>query len=108
MDAFWCSPTFDEAAAWGAYPYDSDPAGTSIRQLARPFDDTSQTDLAGVRGDRAWIHGSAALTRHPANLPPDLLEGGPAADKPSCSGNPASLFRGRSGVQCAVHDCHTR
>jgi hypothetical protein len=80
MDAFWCSPTFDEAAAWRAYPYDSDPAGTSIRQLARPFDDTSQTDLAGVRGDRAWIHGSAALTRHPANLPPDLLEGGPAAD----------------------------
>ncbi|NKY27934.1 hypothetical protein [Nocardia gamkensis] len=27
MNAFWCQPTAAEAAAWGVYPYDSDPAG---------------------------------------------------------------------------------
>ena len=37
MDAFWCHPTQAEARAWGAYPYDSDPAGTAVRPLARPF-----------------------------------------------------------------------
>src|ERR1035441_2117575 len=37
MDAFWCHPTQAEALAWGAYPYDSDPAGTAVRPLARPF-----------------------------------------------------------------------
>jgi hypothetical protein len=58
MDAFWCHPTQSEALAWGAYPYDSDPAGTAIRPLARPF--TPQDRLA--RGDRAWVAGSLALS----------------------------------------------
>ncbi len=83
MDAFWCSPTVEEAAAWGAYPYDSDPAGTTIRHLARPLDHTDQAEQAeqaSLRADRAWIHGSAALTRHPVQLPPSLLQGPPAAD----------------------------
>jgi hypothetical protein len=80
MDAFWCSPTILEAAAWGTYPYDSDPAGTAIRQLARPFDQPSHATGTSLRSDRAWIHGSAALTGHPVNLPPGLLQGAPAAD----------------------------
>jgi hypothetical protein len=58
MDAFWCHPTRAEAAAWGAYPYDSDPAGTATRPLARPF--TNQDCAA--RGDRAWLAGSLALS----------------------------------------------
>jgi hypothetical protein len=59
MDAFWCHPTRAEALAWGAYPYDSDPAGTAVRPLARPF--TIQDHTA--RGDRAWIAGSLALSK---------------------------------------------
>ncbi len=58
LDAFWCHPTHAEALAWGAYPYDSDPAGTAVRPLARPF--TLQDHAA--RGDRAWIAGSLALS----------------------------------------------
>jgi hypothetical protein len=59
MDAFWCHPTRTEARAWGAYPYDSDPAGTATRRLARPFTiDNGQAK----RGDRAWIAGSLALS----------------------------------------------
>jgi hypothetical protein len=61
MAAFWCSPTLPEALAWGAYPYDSDPAGTATRRLARPFEDYD-ADRTGHRGDRAWIYGSAALS----------------------------------------------
>lgn len=80
MDAFWCSPTILEATSWGAYPYDSDPAGRAIRALARPFDQPSHVTETSLRSDRAWIHGSAALTGHPVDLPPDLLHGAPAAD----------------------------
>ncbi len=58
MDAFWCHPTRAEALAWGTYPYDSDPAGTAIRPLARPFTDQDHA----TRGDRAWIAGSLALS----------------------------------------------
>jgi hypothetical protein len=80
MDAFWCSPTIPEAAAWGAYRYDSDPAGTAIRPLARPFEDAGQAGDASARGDRAWIHGSVALSHRPVDLPCDLLQGAPATD----------------------------
>jgi len=59
MDAFWCHPTPPEARAWGAYPYDSDPAGTAVRPLARPFTTQDQH----TRGDRAWLAGSLALSR---------------------------------------------
>lgn len=31
LDAFWCHPPPDEALAWSAYPYDSDPVGNAIR-----------------------------------------------------------------------------
>jgi hypothetical protein len=58
MDAFWCHPTRAEAHAWGTYPYDSDPAGTAIRPLARPF----TTQDRPTRGDRAWLAGSLALS----------------------------------------------
>ena len=57
LDAFWCHPTQAEALAWGSYPYDSDPAGTAIRALARPFTVTDH-----VRGDRAWLAGALALS----------------------------------------------
>jgi hypothetical protein len=59
MDAFWCHPTRAEARAWGSYPYDSDPAGTAIRPLARPL---AIRYGQALRGDRAWIAGSLALT----------------------------------------------
>ena len=55
MDAFWCHPTTNEARVWGSYPYDSDPAGTGARVLARPLSDDE------ARGDRAWLAGSLAL-----------------------------------------------
>ncbi|MGO4613013.1 hypothetical protein AB4305_03550 [Nocardia sp. 2YAB30] len=58
MTAFWSHPSPSEAAAWGAYPYDSDPAGTATRPLARPFDEQTHT-----REDRAWIPGALALSR---------------------------------------------
>lgn len=57
LNAFWCHPTRAEARAWGAYLYDSSPAGTCARPLARPF---IAADL--VRGDRAWLAGSLALS----------------------------------------------
>ena len=57
LDAFWCHPTHAEAQAWGTYPYDSDPAGTARRPLARPFTADQLT-----RGDRAWLAGSLAIS----------------------------------------------
>ncbi len=81
LDAFWCNPTPDEALAWGSYPYDSDPAGTAIRPLARPF---TATDYA--RGDRAWIAGSLALStdrardRYLSSAPEHELAGAPETD----------------------------
>ncbi|WP_227999087.1 hypothetical protein [Nocardia australiensis] len=63
MNTFWRHPTTPEANAWGRYPYDSDPAGTAVRPLARPLDPDNPT-----RGDRAWLSGALALsnpeTRH--------------------------------------------
>ena len=53
-----CHPSLAEARAWGAYPYDSDPAGTAIRPLARPFGAEGRV----TRGDRAWLAGSLALS----------------------------------------------
>jgi hypothetical protein len=58
LEAFWCHPAEAEALAWGAYPYDSDPAGTAVRPLARPFTDQDHA----TRGDRAWLAGSLALS----------------------------------------------
>jgi hypothetical protein len=83
LDAFWCHPTDAEALAWGSYPYDSDPVGTAIRPLARPF---SVDDH--VRGDRAWLAGSLALSSHDArelylsNAPEHELAGAPETDLP--------------------------
>jgi len=66
MDAFWCHPTREEAEAWGSYPYDSDPAGTAARRLARAFNpDTARKPEGNVgpaRGDRAWLAGSLTLS----------------------------------------------
>jgi hypothetical protein len=59
MDAFWCHPTAAEARAWGSYPYDSDPAGTAIRPLARPL---TASHGRYSRGDRAWLAGSITLS----------------------------------------------
>ncbi len=83
MDAFWVHPTAAEASAWGSYPYDSDPAGTAVRPLARAL-----TIEAGQchRGDRAWIAGSLVLSTEPAratflrHAPRAELLGSPAAD----------------------------
>jgi hypothetical protein len=81
LEAFWCGPTSDEALAWGGYPYDSDPAGTAIRPLSRPF---TATDYA--RGDRAWLAGSLALSgprardRYLSSAPEYELTGAPETD----------------------------
>jgi hypothetical protein len=64
LDAFWRHPSRAEGLAWGAYPYDSAPAGTAIRPLARPF--TTQDHTA--RGGRAWIAGSLALSTPEAQI----------------------------------------
>jgi hypothetical protein len=81
LDAFWCCPAPAEALAWGAYPYDSDPAGTAARPLARPF-----TTEDHVRGDRAWLAGSLAMSAPAARAsylrqaPDHELAGAPATD----------------------------
>jgi hypothetical protein len=81
LDAFWSYPAEGEALAWGSYPYDSDPAGTAIRPLARPFTVTDHT-----RGDRAWLAGSLALSTPGARdlylstAPEDELVGAPETD----------------------------
>ncbi len=83
MDAFWNHPTLPEARAWGGYPYDSDPAGTAIRPLARAL--TIEHGQCR-RGDRAWVAGSLALSTMPARAmflrqtPPADLLGHPATD----------------------------
>ena len=82
MDAFWCHPTRAEARAWGTYPYDSDPAGTAARPLARPFASQDRP----TRGDRAWLAGSLALSPPEARTaflryaPPDELTGASETD----------------------------
>ena len=87
LEAFWCNPTPDEALAWGGYPYDSDPAGTAIRPLARPFTVTDH-----VRGDRAWLAGSLALSssrardRYLSCAPEYELAGTPEMDLSLCRG----------------------
>ncbi|HEY6792163.1 MAG TPA: hypothetical protein VI365_33100, partial [Trebonia sp.] len=84
LDAFWCNPTWDEALAWGSYPYDTDPAGAAARPLARPF-----TTADHVRGDRAWLAGSLSLTDPAARAaylsgaPEAELAGAPETDLPS-------------------------
>jgi hypothetical protein len=89
MDAFWCHPTRQEAEAWGSYPYDSDPAGSAARRLARPFDldaarsEDSTAPLA--RGDRAWLAGSLALSSPAVNI-----ELGAKKLDPDWSGAPAT------------------
>lgn len=88
MDAFWCHPTATEACAWGGYPYDSDPAGTAVRPLARPFpvDQSPAIDSKVARGDRAWIAGSLALSDPAASVLYSRFDsdsgwaGAPAAD----------------------------
>ena len=82
MDAFWCHPTRAEALAWGACPYDSDPAGTAIRPLARPFTEQDCT----ARGDRAWVAGSLTLSTpevraaYVSRAPEHELAGAPETD----------------------------
>ena len=83
MNAFWCHPTPAEASVWGSYPYDSDPAGSTTRPLARALTiDQGQC----TRGDRAWLAGSFALTTEPARTtflrqaPQTDLLGNPATD----------------------------
>jgi hypothetical protein len=71
-----------EALAWGGYPYDSAPAGTAIRPLARPF----PAEDRPVRGDRAWLAGSLALSAPDArkaylrHAPEHELAGAPETD----------------------------
>ncbi|MET9382839.1 hypothetical protein ABZY09_17655 [Streptomyces sp. NPDC002928] len=86
---FWIRPTHAEAAAWGAYPYDSDPLGRSALPLARPF---TPKELAAAGdpgfqwGDRAWLPGSLALSGEHGNKAAELLAprlerlGAPATD----------------------------
>ena len=82
MDAFWCHPSLAEAVAWGAYPYDSDPAGTAVRPLARPFTDQD----CAARGDRAWLAGSLVLSTPEARAaylsraPESEIAGAPETD----------------------------
>ena len=84
LEAFWCHPDLAEARAWGAYPYDSDPAGTAVRPLARPFDGEGRV----VRGDRAWLAGSLALSTaegraaYLRQAPEHELAGAPETDLP--------------------------
>lgn len=90
LSAFWLSPTRDEADAWGAYPYDSDPLARSTRPLARAF---SRSELAPIlrgedfeQGDRAWLQGSLALSDREGRLAAAVLAsryhvlGAPASD----------------------------
>jgi hypothetical protein len=75
MDAFWCHPTATEASAWGGYPYDSDPAGTAVRPLGRPF---AIGDGRAAREDRAWVAGSLAMSKPEARAA--YLDGAPQAE----------------------------
>lgn len=86
---FWTRPTHAEAAAWGTYPYDSDPLGRSTLPLARRFtpEELAAAGDPGFQwGDRAWLPGSLALSgehgRRAAELLAPRLErlGAPAAD----------------------------
>ncbi|MGY5309151.1 hypothetical protein [Nocardia gipuzkoensis] len=79
MAEFWCHPSRSEAATWGAYPYDSDPAGTAVRPLASPFDEQDPT-----REDRAWISGALALST------PSVRERYLAQSAGEMSGTPAT------------------
>ncbi|MEW9532840.1 hypothetical protein [Microbispora sp. NPDC049125] len=67
LSDFWITPTEQEAAAWGAYPYDSDPLGRATLPLARALSKQELDPLlngGGMfdQGDRAWLQGSLALS----------------------------------------------
>ena len=68
----------------GSLSHDSDPAGTAIRPLARPFAAQRQV----TRGDRAWLAGSLALSTPKARAaylnraPERELAGAPETDLP--------------------------
>jgi hypothetical protein len=102
LEAFWCGPTSEEALAWGGYPYDSDPAGTAIRPLARPFTATDQ-----VRGDRAWLAGSLALSgprardRYLSSAPEHELTGAPETDLPSLPDGEKAIVSQMLNAACA-------
>lgn len=90
LHTFWITPRYEEAAAWGAYPYESDPLARATRPLARPFDPEHLRAVACGepldQEDRAWLQGSLALSG-PAGeeaatvlAPKYTLVGAPATD----------------------------
>lgn len=69
LRAFACSPSAAEAAAWGAFPYEDDQAGTHFEPLAAPLPLTLEVLSRGVRdgflarpSPAAWIGGSKVIT----------------------------------------------
>ncbi|ROP33431.1 hypothetical protein EDD30_6411 [Couchioplanes caeruleus] len=66
LSTFWLTPTYEEAVAWGTYPYDSDPLARATRPLASPFRPDELTPVlnghALNQGKRAWLQGSLAIS----------------------------------------------
>ncbi len=64
FDLFWSSPTRDEAAAWGGYPFEDGWASSTTRQPIA----TKQWPLAAVRRQphRHWWHGGSERLSDPA------------------------------------------
>lgn len=66
LHRFWITPTPAEAAAWGAYLFDSDPLARAARPLATPFTENQMRSVAVggslELGDRAWLQGSLCLS----------------------------------------------
>ena len=64
--AFWESPTRVEAEKWGAFPYEQDQTGQTIRQLSNPYNWTQlKSRLGNSYNGVDWKAGSIELSPTP-------------------------------------------
>ena len=63
---FWDNPTWQEANKWGAFPYEQDQTGQTIRKLANPYNLAQlRTRLSGTYSGIDWKAGSIELSPVP-------------------------------------------
>ena len=66
LTTFWNSPNTHEARKWGAFPYEQDQTGQSIKQLTNPYNLAQlKSRLSGTYSGIDWKAGSVQLSPSP-------------------------------------------